>query len=114
MKNSTNIKAAAEAYIARKSRAEHPDGTFDSARRWEPSDEERCDCCAYVRWPSRAWPLSLMKHCRSIEHVANLFKVDVTELRRAVRKIEKEAKERAAKAISAAADNTTSPINEGV
>ena len=76
---------AVQTYLARQARRAHPDGFFDNAKRWYPSDDERCDCCDATRSPSRAWPQSLNKHCRSAQHIANLFCVDVTELRRAIR-----------------------------
>jgi len=81
---------AAECYIRRRDRLEHPTGTFDKAGRfWPAEDGERCDCCGYIRTPSRAYPYSLMKHCRSINHVANKFDINATELRRAVKALDK-------------------------
>lgn len=65
-----------ETYQARKARTEHPDGTFDKAGRWYPSEEERCECCASVRSPSRRFPYSYMTHCRTKKHVTNLINKD--------------------------------------
>jgi hypothetical protein len=62
-----------EVYEARQDRREHPDGEFDKAGRWYPSDLERCECCNSIRYPSRSWPYSLLVHCRSKRHVANLL-----------------------------------------
>lgn len=59
-------------YDLRQSRAEHPDGKFDKAGRWYPSDEESCECCRSVRNPTRSWPYSLMLHCRTRKHITNL------------------------------------------
>lgn len=59
-------------YGLRQSRAEHPDGKFDKAGRWYPSDEESQDCCDTVRSPSRGWPYSLMLHCRTRKHITQL------------------------------------------
>lgn len=61
-------------YEARRDRIEHPDGRTDNGGRWYPSDEERCECCAYVRSPSRAYPWSYMLHCRTRVHVQQLLK----------------------------------------
>jgi hypothetical protein len=72
--------AATEAgleFVCRELRFHHPDGTFDEGGRFYPSEKEARDCCATIRAPSRAFPFSLMKHCRTIKHVANLY--DVTE-----------------------------------
>jgi hypothetical protein len=57
---------------SRASRTNHPDGTFDAQRRWYPSLDEQRACCDAIRSPSARWPYSLMTHCRSGEHVANL------------------------------------------
>src|SRR5262249_38215916 len=66
---------AAEAgleFVCRELRLHHPDGTFDEGGRFYPSEKEARDCCETIRAPSRAFPFSLMKHCRTIKHVANL------------------------------------------
>lgn len=81
----TNLNQAAQEYLDRQSRKTHPDGRFDNASRWYPSDEEKQDCCARVRSPSRAYPNSLNQHCRSLRHVAKLFSVPEAELRAAVK-----------------------------
>lgn len=88
MSNTTptdNLAAAVAEFIARQTRSSHPAGNFDNAGRWYPIAGEHCECCDSIRTPSRAWPNTLNKHCRSAAHVANLYGVDVTELRRAVR-----------------------------
>ena len=56
-------------WMRRQARVEHPEGTFDKAGRWEPSDIENCD--NYTRWirtPSRAWPNTYNHAARSLEH----------------------------------------------
>lgn len=81
-----SLAAAVTEYKRRVNRQSHPKGTFEKNGAWYPDpDREEQDCCAHVRRPSRAWPYSLMKHCRSVEHVAALFGVPVQELRRAAR-----------------------------
>lgn len=82
------VKCARE-YIARRDRASHPAGRFDKGSRWYPDDAgERQSCCNTVRWPSRAWPYTLMTHCRTLAHVAAVFSCDVTLVRRAVKLLE--------------------------
>lgn len=69
-------KAALKALIewhARQERDEHPDGEFDDARRFYPNDSEYCECCRFIRRPTRNLPMSLMMHCRSLEHISNLY-----------------------------------------
>ncbi|WP_333798549.1 hypothetical protein [Trichlorobacter lovleyi] len=73
--------AAATDFNNRRDRISHPDGTFDSAGRWSPSYSEECDCCKNIRQPSRSYPFSLMIHCRTAEHVANLHGVDARLLK---------------------------------
>lgn len=77
------LQQACEAYVARRDRRAHPDGEFDSAGRWYPSDAEWQACCNRIRPPSRAYPYSLLVHCRTIEHVARVYGVDARALRRA-------------------------------
>jgi hypothetical protein len=91
--NSTpnQIDLAAGEYLARRDRKTHPVGYFDASGRWEPSDKERQYCCSFIRSPSRAWPYSLMVHCRSFEHVAALHEVDELELKRSARRIQVQA-----------------------
>jgi hypothetical protein len=79
------IDEAASLYLDRKDRAAHPDGTFDSKRRWAESDAEHRPCCSTIRTPSAAYPYSKLVHCRTLQHVANLTGVDEAELRKAAR-----------------------------
>lgn len=69
----------------RSCRESHPDGEFDSAGRWYPSDDEWRSCCANIRTPSRAFPHSLNTHCRGILHIARLYEIEPSDLRRAGR-----------------------------
>ena len=82
---SERLLLAAKEYKARQERRHHPAGEFDNGGRWYPAKEERQACCEGIRSPSRAWPMSYNRHCRSVQHVASLYGVDPTELRRAVR-----------------------------
>jgi hypothetical protein len=75
------LESAYEVWLSRKSRESHPVGTFDNAGRWYPSKEERLDCCESIRKPSRAFPYSLMQHCRSAAHIAALHGVTAKSLR---------------------------------
>ena len=63
-------------HFQRAARADHPDGTFDKAGRWYPSEGETCACCSGLRAPTRAYPLSYNSHCRSLEHCENLADAD--------------------------------------
>jgi hypothetical protein len=81
----TALLDAVTCYTDRKNRTTHPDGSTDNGGRWYPDASERQDCCAHVRSPSRSYPWSLMLHCRTAGHIAALYGVDETALRRAVR-----------------------------
>jgi hypothetical protein len=60
-------------FTARKNRTIHPDGHFDSVRRWVPTlAEDAEDITHRVRTPSRAWPYSYMTACRTRKHCAIL------------------------------------------
>lgn len=86
-----SVEQALSVYLSRQSRTAHPAGKFDRAGRWYPAETEQCNCCRGIRTPSRAWPYSLMTHCRSAEHVANLCGVDAKSLRKAAREAAKVA-----------------------
>jgi hypothetical protein len=81
------VTEAAMEYIRRRNRQTHPSGRWDRGGRWYASDSERCDCCRHIRTPSRAYPYSEMAHCRTAEHVANLYGVNPDDVRRAARAI---------------------------
>jgi hypothetical protein len=75
------LQSALEMYRARQDRSQHPQGAFDKQGRWYPDANETRPCCANIRSPSRAFPYSLMVHCRSLEHIARLRSVNASELR---------------------------------
>lgn len=81
----SKMHSAIETYYSRQNRQKHPEGVFDNAGRWFPSKMEKCDCCYGLRLPSRAYPYSLMVHCRTITHISNLFDVDPAEMRKHIR-----------------------------
>ena len=84
--DSSNLQTAVVTYRARQERREHPEGRRDNGGRWRPTENERQECCNGVRSPTRAWPWSLMLHCRTAQHIANLYGVDASELRKAANK----------------------------
>lgn len=84
-------QAIDDVYQARKLRLIHPVGQFDNAGRWYPSPAEDAGVSGTVRWPSRAWPYSLMVACRTRKHVAalattspDLFTAEVSRARAAL------------------------------
>lgn len=83
--NEQAVRDAARLYRARRERQAHPIGGFDNAGRWYPKGGENTPDCATVRRPSRAYPYSLMLHCRTAAHVAALCGVERTALLRAAR-----------------------------
>ncbi len=74
---------ALEALIARGSRAQGPEGDWIQGL-WYPSPSERRPCCEGLL-PTPGNKQALESHCRSAIHVAALFEVPVTDLRRAFR-----------------------------
>ena len=46
-------------------------GRNDSGGRWYPEGAERVSCCDSIREPSRKYPFSYYKHCRSVKHIRN-------------------------------------------
>jgi len=84
------VEDAAREYIARRDRAKHPLGRFDRAGRWYPDESEARACCAGIRAPSRRWPYSLLLHCRTARHVAQLYGVEASDVRCAARRLDRE------------------------
>ena len=78
------LEAAVDEYLARQNRLRKPFGHYDSAGRWLPATGEWQVCCQEIRAPSRAFPLGLLNHCRTIAHVSRLLGVDTIALREAV------------------------------
>jgi hypothetical protein len=65
-------------YERRRERAVNPDGRFDSAGRWYPSESENADgFTARVRSPSRHWPYSYLLAARRRIHVAALLELNL-------------------------------------
>lgn len=87
-KKAKHLQRAVETFINRKNREIHPEGEFDSKKRFCPSAAERQSCCDSIRTPSARFPFSLMVHCRTIQHIAHLFDIDVKDLRKAVRAVQ--------------------------
>ena len=69
------LQQIARECAALRDRRLHPDGEFDKAGRWYPSDAEKCPQCDSMRSPSRAWPYSYMVHCRTINHVCARYRL---------------------------------------
>lgn len=79
------LRDAAQRYVDLQSRKTHPRGVFDQAGRWMPHKEQ--ECCKSIRTPSRAWPWSLMVHCRTMRHVAHESGYRLSILQAAVRRV---------------------------
>lgn len=85
------LDQAIDCYLHRQARRENPSGEFDNAKRWYPCpDTEKQACCSAIRSPSREWPYSLNRHCRSMNHIARLFDVDLRFLKRRAKELETE------------------------
>lgn len=83
------IQAATE-YLARNSGGSKPEGTWDNAGRWFPSEKEDCGglITGRIRTPSRAWPRSYWNAAKSLKHVAALYECDEKLMRKLVKKVE--------------------------
>ncbi len=79
---------AAERYLRRRDRLEHPTGNFDRAGRFYVAEDEKCDCCIGIRSPSARFPYSQMLHARTAKHVAAVTGVEEKLVKRVARKLE--------------------------
>ena len=66
----------------------HPYGRCDNGGRWYP--DSQYDCCIGIREPSRAYPWSMVAHCRTVDHVAHQHKIEPQILRKLVNRLKKE------------------------
>lgn len=63
-------------YTSRHERRSHPEGVFDSKRRWCPSNREDGDrFTRKIRTPSCAWPYSYMLAARTKKHCTRLIQL---------------------------------------
>ncbi len=77
------LRQAVEELLLRKQRIRHPEGEWREGL-WFPSNQERRSCC--VQRPTAANRQALESHCRTQNHVAALFEVQLGELKAVVRK----------------------------
>jgi hypothetical protein len=93
MDEEQRLQTAVECFRSRRDRKEHPKGEFagESGRRaWKIDPAERRPCCASAKASDLGgrqkfvghW---LNKHCRTVEHVAQLHGVNVDALRAALK-----------------------------
>lgn len=74
------LEEARQTYIERRRKSSHPLGIWIS-RGWFPDFIEHRECCDLVRRPTMSYPKSLMRHCRTLKHIANLYGVPLSDLR---------------------------------
>ena len=86
--NDPSTITAAIRFLMRQSRKERPDGKTDRAGRFYPSESEKCDCCNGLSSPTRAYPMTLLSHCRTAKHVSRKYNVDTKAMREMVKFIE--------------------------
>lgn len=90
MKASSNsLLNAVRTFLLRESGLQSPEGGFDNARRWFPQGRDK-EVMADVRYPSRSFPFSYLKACKSIKHCAALFDADPAEVRRLAKQVRAE------------------------
>lgn len=80
------VKEACIEYHMLVDRKRHPDGHFDRAGRWYPSDDEEMSCCKEISTPSKKHPYTLNKHCRTLAHISRKYGIDEADLRSASRR----------------------------
>ena len=81
----SKLRRAAQRYLDLQDRRTHPAGDTDTGGRWHPA--QPLPCCGAIRTPSRAWPWSLMTHCRTLTHVAQESGYPLPTLRAALRRL---------------------------
>ncbi len=77
------MERAVHTFLQRESRSESPAGEWQEGI-WQPAPAERRSCCDEIA-PTPGNKQALEAHCRTILHIAALFDVPATGLKRAVR-----------------------------
>ena len=62
-------------YILRKQYVLRPNGSYGAWNMWYPADTERRECCEQHN-PTYEDPYRLLRHCRSLRHVCELYNTD--------------------------------------
>jgi hypothetical protein len=83
--NGVNLLAASNAWKKRNYDKASPAGNFVKRKNragyvWIPFSHELCSCCINERGNIRT-DRDLFRHCKSIQHISNLFKVKQCDLR---------------------------------
>lgn len=74
--------AGAMKYVLRRSRSEHPDGSWDSDGCFYPSSYENADWITdNISTPSKRYPYTYMLACRTVEHCCRLEGANVEHAR---------------------------------
>ncbi len=82
------LRQAVDEFRERASRSRKPGGDWIQGL-WYPSEQERMPCCDEIT-PTPANKQALQNHCRSQRHIANLFGVELEELKRALKAVPEE------------------------
>jgi len=77
----------AEIVVRLKDRDIHPDGFFDRGGRWFPFKETAS--LREVRAPSKPYPFSYLRHCRTAKYQAQLHGVDLGNVKKAMKEVRK-------------------------
>ena len=86
--------AAAQCYVQRREGKEIPLGYSNKQGWWFPEQaESQYGCCQALTRPSRSRPLVLLRHCKTLRHIAEMYGVVETHLRRYVQAMNHKEKE---------------------
>lgn len=88
------IRLAADKYLMRQLRTEHPEGDFDEHGMFWPALTEYRACCRPRQRPTKELPFTANAHCRTLTHCALLYDVHPSEVRTEVKRRRKLAKMR--------------------
>lgn len=73
------VEVAYKVWLSRRFRDTDPSGIMND-HGWDPTPRERRGCCAAVPEPTSVFRHSLLRHCRSKLHVAELFGITESSL----------------------------------
>jgi hypothetical protein len=85
----SDMRDALDCYYRRLRLQEEPTGKIRFGF-WFPSEEEERSCCSIMFKKSNKEWNALLRHCRTVAHVANLFSVDPRQMMDLVKEIAEE------------------------
>jgi len=75
-------------YWNRQYRFRYPVGGVKPSGVWLPAKQEHCSCCEIEIEKGNAFACQMYIHCCTIEHICELYNVDIDKMRKYIHKLD--------------------------